>query len=186
MKKSLFIITSLFLSNLLFSQQIKVNLGKPSLNQCDTYALVVDGTPLNRIGTSCDFEMPELIDGKSYTLEIQSTTGTGSTDLSTFDIVLMYRLILEFDEIPLSAYVADLDQDGAVGTYDLIKIRQLILFEDTETPPSYHVIKSNAEIPEIDFLDIQVDYSKLEFTSEDFISGEMEVSVLQLGNLDRL
>ena len=169
----------------MFAQQITVSQESAHEGTCDKYDLLVDGTPLTRIGTFCDFRMPELIDGKVYTLEIQAKSNTSLNQyISTLDLVFMYQVILRLNDEPLAVYLGDLDQDGAVGTYDLIKLRELILAENTSDQAIYHVLKGNTEIPDLDFLDIQVNYSKLEFTSEDFISDRMEVKILKLGNLD--
>ena len=186
MKKILLIIPCILICIAAFGQRIEVNLESPSLRSCNIYDLVVDGIPLNRIGNTCEFDMPDLEDGRTYKLEIQAHPNVGSINLSTFDLIIIFQMILGLNEPLLAAYVGDTDQDGAVSTYDIIQLRRIILFEEPNPQAVFHVLKSNAEIPEIDFLDIQVDYSSLEFTTEDFSSDVMKIDVLQLGNLDAL
>lgn len=186
MKKSIFIIATFFINSLLFSQVIKVNPESPSIEECDYYDLFVDGIQLDKIGTTCSFRMPQLVQGKIYTLELRADPNTANINLSIFDLVILRQLLLELREMPpLTSYLSDLNQDGAVGTYDFIKLVSIILAEDF-SPAIFHVIKASTEVPDINFLDIQVDYSTLQFTSDDFVAEELLINVLQIGNLKDL
>ena len=135
----------------------------------------------------CVFEVSQLIGGPTYTLEA-TTDGTDmSGDLSTIDYILIQQgLLSKFENYdPISIYSSDLDQDGVVSTYDLVKLRSIILGATVEDP-IYHIVGPNSVTPaDIDYLDIQIDLTTAEISDSDInSSGKVYVQVVQLGNLN--
>ena len=165
----------------MYGQTINVVFESGNSDFCK-YDLMVNGNLLTK-NDDCTFEIPFLTAGETYELEIINSTNSSGANLSTFDLVLLAQLILDINQTPLGPYLGDIDQDGAVSTYDLLKLRDINIFKDF-TEDIFHVINAKMEIPVIDKFDIQVDYRKLIFTSDDFDNNILEVKVLQLGNMD--
>lgn len=184
MKKFTLILAGILLCSYGYSQFIRIDLENNTNDICGKFDLFVDGQILNDLG-NCLFEFPQLEDGRTYEMEIIAKTSTNpSFEINIFDLVLFSQIIQSLNEgTPQSIYLADLDSDGAISTYDMLNLRAIMLFELNQLP-IFHLIKANTEIPEIDKFDIQVDYSTLLFTYEDFESGILEIQILQLGNLD--
>lgn len=79
------------------------------------------------------FELSNLAFGKNYKLQ------PGKNDdllngLSTMDLILIQKFILGIIQLksPYQQIAADIDRSGSVTTFDLIKLRKLILGKDTD------------------------------------------------------
>jgi len=184
MKNIGLLLISILFSTFAFSQTPLIFIEQDG--KCNNYNLILDGTILEQT-SECVFEAPQVDEGSSYTLQVESTNeGALVENLSTNDVVFMAQMLLGINEFdPLTVYKADLDQDGAVTTYDLIKLRGIIIFLIFNEHPTYHLVGPNTILPnEIDPFDIQVEYNTLEFTSNDFTNNQMKINVFKLGNLD--
>lgn len=83
------------------------------------------------------FQLSNLPAGNDYSLHF-SKEGNPLNGTSTFDLVLIARRILGIDPLqPYDLWIGDVNGSGSLTTLDMIFIRKLILFIDTEfpTPP---------------------------------------------------
>lgn len=147
---------------------------------CSGNDLYVDGTPLTALD-DCSYETPLVMSGNTYSLAAVNNSSADLSGISTIDLVILQRgLLYGFDD-NASIYKADYDHDGAVSTYDIVKLRSVILGITTQA--NYHVIPTDFDIPTLDPFDIQVNYSSLEFTTDDYTQNLMTVKILKLGDL---
>lgn len=180
MKNILSLITLSFFSLTLGAQTFG-----PGINivdgQCDGYKLEVDGITLNR-SSNCVHETPQVAAGQTYTVSATDYDQGNLNGISTIDLVEIQRGMLFGFDSPEKIYAADYDNDGVVSTYDLIKLRATILGV-TEPIDNVHLIKANETIPNLDPFDINVDYSTLEFTQDDYQGDALLVKAIKLGDV---
>ena len=159
---------------------------------CEEYTVMINESTLDN-SSSCEYDITSSYSPTSSNI-ISLTDRTSFSALngvSTLDFVLMTRVITDtYTEdnavsINEAIYNSDVDQDGAVSTYDLTLLKGLILGVTDELPSSsYHLIESSQIIPELDPFDIQVDYSVLEIEGNSNLQ-DINVKVLKLGDLNR-
>ena len=90
--------------------------------------LFIDGQ--NRAMTNYDGDYGiQLATGNSYKVEPIKLDNPGKY-ISTFDIVLIAQHVLQVNSLnsPYKIIAADIDQDGAIDIFDLLEIRQMVLF----------------------------------------------------------
>ena len=176
MKNIILVLIGCLSLNLATSQTISVD------DETCNYNLEVDGVTLTKLG-NCLFQSPQIVDGAIYSLQVADIiSGPGTLDI--FDLVELREGLISGFNAPLKTYIANLDRDDAVSTYDLIQLASVILKID-QTPLETHIIGPNTIVPSnIDRFDFDLDYSTLEFTSEDFTSDIMNISVFRLGNIN--
>lgn len=80
------------------------------------------------------FELASIPAGMNYTLRF-SKEDNYLNGTSTFDLVLLARMILGIDPVtPYAVWAADVNGSGALTTLDMLLIRKLILQIDTTFP----------------------------------------------------
>jgi hypothetical protein len=79
----------------------------------------------------------DLPTGETYTIEAEKDDNA-QTDVSTFDMVLAARHLLgmELLDSPYKVLAADVDRSGYVSTFDLIRMRSVILASSVGFPDS--------------------------------------------------
>jgi hypothetical protein len=79
------------------------------------------------------FELTNLAFGKNYKLQPVKNDDL-LNGLSTMDLILIQKYILGIIQLksPYQQIAADIDRSGSVSTFDLIKLRKLILGKDTD------------------------------------------------------
>ena len=183
MKNIVLIIAFALSHTFAFSQQLVIS--HTGSSSCE-FNLAVDGTPLTKI-SDCDYEAQQVVGGTTYQLEASPDGSNNLAGISTLDLIWIQRgLLFNFDNYsPLQIYKSDVDQDGAVSTYDIVSMRALILGITTDIP-GYHILGPGSVIPDdLDPYDFQVDFSTLNFDVEDFnASGQLEIDVIKIGDID--
>ncbi len=76
-----------------------------------------------------DFRFNNISMNENYTLRAQKTHDP-LNGVSTFDLVLMTQHILGYNHLdsPYKMIAADINNDGNISTFDVVQLRQLILF----------------------------------------------------------
>ena len=183
MKNIVLIIAFVLSYTLAFSQALIIS--HTGASSCE-FDLAVDGTALTKI-SDCDYEVQQVAGGTTYQLEASPDGSNNLSGISTLDLVVIQRgLLFNFDNYsPLQIYKSDVDQDGAVSTYDIVSMRALILGITTDIP-GYHILGPNSVLPaDLDPYDFQVDLSTLDFDLSDFnATGQLEIEVIKLGDVD--
>jgi len=139
---------------------------------CQGYLMSIDGNDLPE-ESSCHYPTPNVEAGTTYTLKPEIDPNLHLLEVTTLDLVIVQKGLLEGFESDLDIYKADFDQDGAVSTYDLVAMRASILGLGPQPDPKHRIIRFDEDVPTIDPFDIQVDYTTTNFTLDDYISNEL-------------
>lgn len=81
------------------------------------------------------FEFPDLAFGEDYTI-VPYKEDNALNGVSTLDLILISKHILgiQYLDTPYKIIAADVDRSGHISTFDLIRLRRLILHIDDELP----------------------------------------------------
>jgi hypothetical protein len=84
-------------------------------------------------GATGDYAFPGLAVGQNYTVTPEKD-GDYLNGVTTFDLVLMSKHILNVEPLnsPYKMIAADINKSGTITTFDMVELRKLILFIDTE------------------------------------------------------
>lgn len=155
---------------------------------CIGYDITLDGAKLLAMSDCQDDIGQELQAGTTYELSTDLSTQDLLNGVSTIDLVYIMRHLQGVEELdtPAKIIAADVDQDGAISTYDLFTMRANILgITATSDKKQYHLVKADHQFPVIDGFDINVDYSSLSITSDDLNgNGQVEVQVIKIGDVN--
>jgi hypothetical protein len=146
----------------------------------------IDGTEMGQTNDQGAYELDLPMD-QSYRVEPYKLDGVAE-GISTFDLVLMAQHVLQINELtsPYQLLAADVNSNGSIDIFDMVELRQLILFQIQEfsnadswifIPKDYEFQNPaspfNEDIPLFIDVDIQQDV-----VAADFIA-------VKIGDLDR-
>lgn len=148
---------------------------------CFGYTLQVDKVDLEKLD-ECSFALNEETNDQLMTMAANYNSSTFV--ISAKDIIAMVNGLLDGFPNNQSIYQADYDQDGVVSTYDIAALNSYILGFEPLIENPYHIVSSIEEIPMLDPFNINVDYSELTFSQDDFINDELAVRVIVVGDIE--
>ena len=123
------------------SAMVMLEGGAPGLPEYDEMMTDVDGL----------YGFPQLANGGNYIVTPEKDINP-LNGVSTFDLVKISQHILEVDLLPSPYKIisADINHDGNVTTVDLVQLRRLILFIDTEfqNNTSWRFVEANFVFPD--------------------------------------
>lgn len=188
MKQLTFIFLSLAITSSSIAQGLSINVVD---GPCEGYEIIANNINLENSGNCFHFPETEFAnDGDDVTLSIQDRANSALNGVSSLDLVEIARILLDMQSVDDQnllnemIYKADIDQDGAVSTYDFVLTRANILGLSNEFPaPNHHLIEATTTIPNLDPFDIQVNYAELTYQF-DFNNQATEIKVLKLGDLN--
>ncbi len=151
---------------------------------CSGYDLTLDNTVLEEIDDCSNDIGFDMAAGQTYVLGTTNADGL-LNGISTLDLILLIKGMQSGFESPEATIAADWDRDGAISSYDFVNMRRAILGIDTDNNvKQYTVVKADHVFPQVDWFDIDVDYSTLEVTTEDFENLNIPVRVLKTGDVN--
>lgn len=100
------------------------------------------------------FHFEDLQAGYDYTVQ-PNYTGNWTTGVTTFDLVLIKRHVLNIERLdsPYKIIAADANKSNAVTTSDIVTLRRMILGIDTEFPngnTSYRFVDASYSFPNLE------------------------------------
>lgn len=110
------------------------------------------GAASNEVMSNQDgqFNFEDLAIGEDYTLQAVKDNDD-LNGVSTYDLVVMSRHILELDDLesPYKMVAADVNKDGKITAYDMVELRKVLLYINTEFPnnTSWRFIDANFLFP---------------------------------------
>lgn len=113
----------------------------------------INGPDPLRIMTDSEghFEFPDLAFGEDYTV-VPYKDDNPLNGVSTLDLILISKHILGIQQLntPYKVIAADVDRSGHISTFDLIRMRRLILHIDDELPSqngSWRFVDASFQFP---------------------------------------
>ena len=107
-------------------------------------------TPISDTDINGDYRISDLFPEDNITLTPSKNTNHRN-GISGFDVVLMSKHILEIEllDTPYKIIAADINRSGSVTTFDMVELRKLILFIDTEfqNNTSWRFVKKDFDFP---------------------------------------
>jgi len=189
MKKRIILLLagSTFFTSSIFAQVYTANVVEAP---CEGYELTINDLAFEKTD-SCEHEIAVgfASDGEVVTIKAVDKPLSSLNGVSTLDLVIMTKIMLGENvsgSIPVhneGVYKSDIDQDGAVSTYDIVQMRAIILGVESDFPsPNRHLIEASTVVPELDPFDIQVDYSQLMINYQSS-TNSVNLRVLKLGDV---
>lgn len=185
MKNLLFLVFCFLLLSMAYGQNGSVIVTQ---GPCENYDLTLDGTTLSPI-SDCDDDLgQQLQSGTSYVLSTDVSTQQHILNgISTLDLIAIQRHLsgVALLDSPLKVLAADMDQDGALSTYDLIEMRSLIIgLTSSSDSKHYQILKADDPLPNIDWWDFGQDFSEAVITTDDLdVNGNINVIMVKLGDV---
>ncbi len=89
--------------------------------------------PVDMTGANGVYDFPEVLVGQNYSV-VPSKDTDPLNGISTYDLVLMSQHIIGQNPLttPYKMIAADINNDGKISTFDMVQLRQLILFAVTD------------------------------------------------------
>ena len=89
--------------------------------------------PVDMTGTDGAYDFPEVLTGQSYSV-VPTKDSDPLNGVSTYDLVLISQHIIGQNPLssPYKMIAADVNNDGQITTFDIVQLRQLILFAITD------------------------------------------------------
>jgi len=89
--------------------------------------------PVDMTGTDGVYDFPEVLTGQNYSV-VPTKDNDPLNGVSTYDLVLISQHIIGQNLLssPYKMIAADVNNDGQITTFDIVQLRQLILFAITD------------------------------------------------------
>ncbi len=161
----------------------------PISDKINTIAsFVVNGVEASFIGNSV-FSVPNTaITANSNVLQFNQSPGNLLNGISTFDIILLQKMLLGIDDIEMSRAIAgDVDKSGDITfTKDVVLMKRLIFGIETEISGGHYFITSRAEdYSDFNAFDFENNFDQYTFDQSeiDSVNG-IELDIHKYGDLN--
>lgn len=151
---------------------------------CSGYDFSVNGIELSRLSNCVHFGNLDEINSANSLAIVESDNPGYLNGVTTLDLVMFMRSLLDGFNTPMEALLSDFDGNGSVATDDLILIRRVILgIETGEGISHYKIFPEGFTLPaDFDHFNIQDDFRQIDFSLDQ--SNSFNVEVRKSGDLN--
>ncbi len=166
------------------------NFGGPAVTiagLCDigSYDLLLNDADVFTEISNCIRLIPTMNNGVN-TITVNHDLIESMNGVSTLDLVIIWNGVNDGFETPIHAVLADIDNDGAVSTIDLINTRKGILGVPSSLDlGSVRIFETNDPFTGFNPFGFTNDYQSLDFNSDYFLTNNnLAITVRKLGDLN--
>ena len=151
----------------------------------DRYNILLNGTEVENIGCFYPLETGNLVAGTNVVSITNTDNSTYLNGISTLDLIIFIRGLLNGFDSNIEAVLADFDGDLALSTQDLTQLRMSIIGLLTEVDaPYYKIFPADFTFPaDFNIFDQQNDFTTYEFEDSD-VGNDHLISIFKSGDLN--